>query len=160
MYEGIICEKEHYDDEEIYRKHRRFGIDRVGEKPSDIIRVLRDSDSLEELYEKWNVYKMSNIKKNRNLFSTRSFFGYKYGYVYFIQGLNGGLIKIGYSMNPEKRFKKIQDNSPINLRIICYIKGGRAKETKLHRKFRDERQHSEWFEPSERLLEYINSCNR
>ena len=78
------------------------------------------------------------------------------GVVYFIQSVKGkGYIKIGFSNNPKRRLREIQRYSPIELRIIAMIKGGREKEAELHRRFSKYRRYGEWFEPSQEILQFI-----
>jgi len=75
--------------------------------------------------------------------------------VYFIQSINGGLIKIGYSSHINRRLREIQRTSPVKLRVLATISGRADIETEIHHKFRDERKHGEWFNPSQELLQYI-----
>ena len=77
--------------------------------------------------------------------------------VYFIQAVKSKLIKIGYTKNnPEKRLKILQTGSPEQLSIIGVIKGaGRITEQKLHEKFRQWRNHGEWYEPNYDLIPFI-----
>ena len=81
-------------------------------------------------------------------------------YVYFIQGESGGLIKIGIAADPLVRLYNMQSGCPVRLVILGCILGGRAEERKLHARFTDERRHFEWFEPTERLLSFINDLLR
>lgn len=77
------------------------------------------------------------------------------GCIYFIQAENGGLVKIGYTENLDKRFRIIQAHSPERMRIIGKIKGSRSTEEEIHSKFARDRRHGEWFELSERLMKLI-----
>ena len=84
--------------------------------------------------------------------------------VYFIQAAEGGLIKIGCTKNLKQRFKAIQNNCPITLKLLAYeIDDNPAAfcrsqlEEKLHKRFASTRCHGEWFEPSIQLLLYIKS---
>jgi hypothetical protein len=78
-------------------------------------------------------------------------------YVYFIQGVNGGPIKIGHSANPQRRLKDLRTSQP--LRILATMMGGRKKENELHRLFSSSRTHGEWFEPTRELLSFIDEVN-
>lgn len=76
--------------------------------------------------------------------------------VYFIQGVDGGRIKIGMAYWPEGRLEKLQSMSPIRLRIIGLMPGGGAAlERRLHDRFSATRAYGEWFEPTDELLAYI-----
>ena len=77
------------------------------------------------------------------------------GCIYFIQAENGGLVKIGYTENLDKRFRIIQAHSPERMRIIGKIKGSMATEEEIHSKFARDRRHGEWFELSKRLMQLI-----
>lgn len=77
------------------------------------------------------------------------------GVVYFIQSLEGGLIKIGKAQNLKKRFANIQSMSPVPLKILAVVAGYHEAEIKLHQRFAHLRSHGEWFHPNKELLDYI-----
>lgn len=77
------------------------------------------------------------------------------GYVYFIQGLCGGAIKIGYSASPEKRLKELQTGYPDTLTILLMIPGSESTEATFHRQFDASRLKGEWFRPDDYLIEQI-----
>jgi DNA-binding XRE family transcriptional regulator len=78
-------------------------------------------------------------------------------HVYFIQGVDGGPIKIGSGNEPEKRLRQFQPGSPVRLRLLGVIwDAGAWTERELHREFAKDRSHGEWFHSSPRLLAYIN----
>ena len=69
-------------------------------------------------------------------------------FVYLVAGprdRNFGLVKIGYAGNVEKRLKNLQGASPIPLEVYRTYLGGVDLEDWLHRAFRKERAHGEWF---------------
>lgn len=73
------------------------------------------------------------------------------GYVYVIQAIVGGPVKIGFSKQPcaERRLKEIQRMSPMELRVIHeYQNADFSSELQLHRKFAAYRKHGEWFDES------------
>ncbi|MDD4445884.1 MAG: GIY-YIG nuclease family protein [Eubacteriales bacterium] len=78
-------------------------------------------------------------------------------YVYFLQGGDGGLIKIGKANDVEKRIGEIQRMSPIPLNILCTIKCKDAHrlESSLHTRFMKYRRHGEWFEPAKPIYDFI-----
>ncbi len=79
------------------------------------------------------------------------------GQIYFIQGITGGPIKIGYTKNdPEKRLYSLGQMSPIPLKIIATMDGLRQTERKLHVQFAHIRRHGEWFEPSDEMILFIS----
>lgn len=77
--------------------------------------------------------------------------------IYFIQSVDGGLIKIGHADNVIQRFKDIQTHSPIKLRILKVIEGGRTLEKELHKRFVELISHGEWFLPDNALLLTVNN---
>lgn len=79
------------------------------------------------------------------------------GYVYFIQGEDGGPIKIGWSESPEDRLSALQTGYPARLVLLGTIPGERALEGKTHRRFRHLRLHNEWFRPAADLVRFIGS---
>lgn len=77
------------------------------------------------------------------------------GYIYFIQGENGGAIKIGFTKNIESRLKTLQTSYPDILKVLCLIPGNESKERKLHEKFYDIKLNGEWFKPTEKIFKEI-----
>ncbi len=77
--------------------------------------------------------------------------------IYFIQGIEGGLIKIGYAEYLNKRLERIQACSPVRLKILINFHGRSLKEELIHKQFSKYRQHNEWFEPAPEIIEYIES---
>ena len=83
-------------------------------------------------------------------------------YVYFLQGGDGGLIKIGKADNVERRIGEIQRMSPIPLNILCTIKCKDANnlEHSLHNRFMKYRRHGEWFEPTKAIYDFIEDVKK
>lgn len=80
------------------------------------------------------------------------------GNIYFLQGLETGLIKIGLSTSDvEERIKAIRAMSPDQLRLLRVLPGGHSMEAFFHQTFKQARQHGEWFKPTPELLEFIDS---
>jgi hypothetical protein len=73
----------------------------------------------------------------------------KIGCVYFILQEVTGLIKIGYSENPDprSRLRSLSTSSPFNLTIIGYILTGNPlkKEKEIHQLFHEYNVNREWF---------------
>ena len=72
--------------------------------------------------------------------------------VYFIQPVVGGFIKIGFSGNVPSRFRQIQYQCPIPLKLLGVIEGDLNLEYRIHMTAIKERHHGEWFFPKGRLL--------
>ena len=70
---------------------------------------------------------------------------HKEEFVYFIQSVNGGPIKIGYAENVNTRLNELQIGNPEELQVIKTIRGGRDVETTIHEAFKQYRLRGEWF---------------
>lgn len=76
-------------------------------------------------------------------------------YIYFIQGENGGAIKIGLSNNPKSRLKQLQTGYPDTLKILLIILGDEKVERQLHEELKLSKLHGEWFKPDENVIDKI-----
>ena len=79
-------------------------------------------------------------------------------YVYFFQAGNEGPIKIGYSLEPEKRLENLQGAVWCKLRSIGFVTTGsmgKELEKALHSKFNHLRIRGEWFWPTIELTDFI-----
>jgi hypothetical protein len=75
--------------------------------------------------------------------------------IYFIQGQKTQLIKIGLAEDVKRRLSNLQTGSPDVLVFLGGFPGDEAIETRVHARFRSQRKHGEWFEPSDALNEFI-----
>jgi len=82
------------------------------------------------------------------------------GYVYFIQGVHGGPIKIGYSNNLKRRLSVLQTSYPDKLHIIAYIPATQKFEHKLHKDLKRHRLYGEWFSPTPEVLQVISEVDK
>lgn len=74
--------------------------------------------------------------------------------VYFVMATDA--IKIGYSDDVGRRLRQLCGASPIPLILVAWrADADRETEAELHRRFRADRMHGEWFRPSAALLEYV-----
>jgi hypothetical protein len=78
-----------------------------------------------------------------------------YPYVYFMQVVGGGPIKIGCSVEPKNRLVSMMSWCPYPLELITQVDGCEVAEASLHRKFAAHRMQSEWFAPAQELVEFI-----
>lgn len=82
-------------------------------------------------------------------------------FVYYIQC--GSFLKIGTSINPEKRCDQLRRGGKAtrpslwvgNPRLIAYVPGNVAKERELHHQFAAKRDQGEWFVLDEELAEHV-----
>lgn len=78
--------------------------------------------------------------------------------VYFVQVLTGH-IKIGTTVNIENRLKTFNHAHPEPVALLASAPGGHVHEAEVHRIFRRDRDHGEWFSPSPELLAFVESIN-
>jgi hypothetical protein len=79
--------------------------------------------------------------------------------VYFIQIGDSGPIKIGVSVDVQKRLQQLQTASPYQLRLLAKLLGGESKEAELHRRFAAFKMQGEWFSPSQELQDFIHGLS-
>lgn len=75
--------------------------------------------------------------------------------VYFIRCGNDGPVKIGTSVNPDRRLYEYRIGCPYSLRFIGVMNGNKRLEGKLHKMFAEFNIHGEWLEPVPELIEFI-----
>ena len=80
--------------------------------------------------------------------------------IYFIQSGEKGPIKIGFTIDPEKRLGHLQCANPCELTLLKAIHGDMEEERRLHEKFRHLRIRGEWFKPNRVLRAYIHKASR
>ena len=69
---------------------------------------------------------------------------------------DGEFIKIGVSVNPNKRLKQLSTGSAKRLVLLGYFNGGYTLETELHESHIKVRNNGEWMKPTNDLLNYLN----
>lgn len=78
----------------------------------------------------------------------------KRGEVYFVQR-SDGVIKIGFTMNRAKRFRKLErEHGP--LKILRLIKGTFTTERQIQKRFKDCNISGELFSPTDDLMAFID----
>lgn len=78
------------------------------------------------------------------------------GFIYLIRDTASGAVKIGYSVDPQKRLKEFWTGN-INLRIEKTIPGTIRDEKLLHRVFAEKRIQNEWFALDDSDIENMES---
>ena len=76
------------------------------------------------------------------------------GFTYAVLAEKTNLVKIGHSIEPQKRLRDLQIASPDVLSIIAIVVG-RDKEQIWHNKFSELRSHGEWFKYKEPLVSFL-----
>jgi len=76
-------------------------------------------------------------------------------YVYFVEAVGAGLIKIGKSTNVLKRFRSLTTGCPHELKLLgcCDY----HTESDLHARFKHLRTRGEWFKATQLLREFITN---
>lgn len=76
--------------------------------------------------------------------------------VYFMQPIDGGPIKIGYSENVDRRRAELEAHFGRSLAILAVVEGGRKEEREMHDRFSHLRMEgTEQFKPARDLMEFI-----
>lgn len=75
--------------------------------------------------------------------------------IYFIEC--AGRIKIGFSLKPDARFRKINVEAPFACELLGVVDGDRKLESGLHAQWAHLRCHGEWFAASKELCEWIGA---
>lgn len=77
------------------------------------------------------------------------------GWIYFVQAGAGGPIKIGWTVDPQKRLEQLQTGSHIRLFILGAIEGSTAGESTLHKRWSEYRIRGEWFEAAPEIIDFV-----
>lgn len=79
-------------------------------------------------------------------------------FVYFLRGRATRHIKIGMARDVSRRVRDLQAGSPDILDVLGVISERLFGETDLHRRFKADRLHGEWFRETPDLLSFIAEC--
>lgn len=77
--------------------------------------------------------------------------------IYFVRCSETNAVKIGYAVDPWKRFSKIQSDSPGSLQLLAVQAGGRAEERELHKRYAGLWRRGEWFDYGPDLQSHVAS---
>jgi len=80
--------------------------------------------------------------------------------VYFIQGENGGPIKIGLTQDIKKRLASLQTGYPDNLVVLALLPGDATIESEIHKLFSLYKLRGEWFQPDDKILAIVKNVKR
>lgn len=73
--------------------------------------------------------------------------------VYFLY--SAGLVKIGYTADIYKRFADLKSMGGAPAQLIAVIPGNKSFEKSLHRMFKADRKHGEWFKISADIRRFL-----
>lgn len=71
---------------------------------------------------------------------------------YFLLAPSEGLVKIGSSMNPMARLRRLRTLNAAPVEILCVLE---VDEGELHKKFNALRHHGEWFRIDQLICDYL-----
>jgi hypothetical protein len=80
--------------------------------------------------------------------------------IYFIEAVGMDLIKIGYTIDPVKRFMTMLTVSPAPLSLLGSIWGGPRREAEIHGKLEAHRLHGEWFKKVPEVMAYVEASEQ
>lgn len=102
---------------------------------------------------RWDEYKRKKtveVKVNEYVQKLKA-----YDFVYFMQGENGGSIRIGYSINPANTLKSLEKSYPDKIKILLVIPENNDKSEELRAKFEKFRLKGGWFKPDKEIFDEI-----
>lgn len=80
--------------------------------------------------------------------------------VYFVQSIDGGPVKIGWTTNLKERLSRIQKDLSINLKLLGILNTpSKHEERRIHKQFKHIRLYGEWFDDTSELLDFIANLN-
>lgn len=74
--------------------------------------------------------------------------------IYFV--LSGDFVKIGHSVNPEKRLTVLSTGCPTECKMIGVMPGNQPDEAKVHKQFSHLRTKGEWFRFSPEIKRFVS----
>ena len=78
-------------------------------------------------------------------------------FVYFVQGENGGSIRIGYTINPTVTLKSLQNGYPDTLKLLVVIPGSEDKVLEYFNKFSKYKLKGGWYKPVKEIFDEIET---
>ena len=78
-------------------------------------------------------------------------------YVYALQAVVSGLVKVGITTDIKKRKRDLQNGCGQSLNLLMLVEGTTELEKSIHSAFKDHRLEGEWFKPDDVLLAFIDS---
>lgn len=82
------------------------------------------------------------------------------GTVYFVQPEDEPFVKIGYTVDLQKRIRKLQTANHLRLHVRLALPGTFAEEGRLHEILCADRKHLEWFNVRNRTLDILDYAAR
>lgn len=82
------------------------------------------------------------------------------GFVYFLYSHESKRLKIGFTLNINKRLAELRNGSPIELELVKFVRGTYGLELVFLALFDKYRLHGEWFQAHPDILRYIRSLSQ
>lgn len=79
------------------------------------------------------------------------------GYIYLVGCDESFAVKIGWSRAPKSRMKTLQCGSPVELKMLFYVKAFQQNEQHVHRLFKKYKSHGEWFICNREIYEFFKN---
>lgn len=79
----------------------------------------------------------------------------KTGFVYFVEAVGLGAVKIGWAKDVTRRLRSMQSGCPVDLRLLGCFSAVPVDEAMLHAKFAHLRMRREWFTLSDEISDYV-----
>ena len=105
----------------------------------ETVKYLPNLEILKEVNKKLELKKIGDKKDN----------------IYFIKAHTVNKLKVGTSINPEKRLKGLQTANPYKLELIAYYPGGKIVENKIFKDLEKYHVRGEWYQYCAETKEYI-----
>jgi hypothetical protein len=80
--------------------------------------------------------------------------------VYFIEAIGLDMIKIGIAADVGLRLSNLQTSSPVPLKLLGTMPGGKEMEGILHGMLAGQRVRGEWFRRCPKIEQYLEGCNK
>ncbi len=77
-------------------------------------------------------------------------------YVYFVEAVGTGLVKIGLSADPMKRVGSLRIACPVDIVVRAIVPGDRDLERSLHRRFAQHWARGEWFRMTPDIVSFMD----
>lgn len=81
-------------------------------------------------------------------------------FIFFIQGENGGSIRIGNSINPVFTLKKLQRGYPDKLKLLLVISETFRESIEIRDKFKKYRLKGGWYKPNKEIFDEIENLKK
>jgi hypothetical protein len=100
---------------------------------------------------------INEVHKNKNYNVCTSRKKSRGAFVYLFHDEHQNLLKIGFTENPQRRFKEIKNANTNKITFIGYFEGSRTNESILHNIWKKYRKRLEWFYYADEIVDYFRN---